>query len=405
MKKTLSLIFTVLFLAVCLVPGLGLLLTGGADAAANEILPAAPVIAADGDFNPDFLAETAAYVNGRFSFRLEGITAWAKLNAALFRTSTAENVLLGRDGWLFYAPTIHDYTGDAPMTARELYCAARTLYLLQEYAENRGGDFLFTAAPNKNTLYPEYMPARTRLGSVSDMDALYALLDEMGVSYLDLRDVFSQEAEPLYFKTDSHWNAKGAALAADALLAALSRESDYFSGTVSAGNTHRGDLYEMLYPAGKELEEDFAYAPGFSFTANTDNPDRVTITTESGVGTGALLCYRDSFGRNLYPYLAESFASAEFSRRRVHRRDASARRYARDRARRAQSPVSRGVRFACPRTGAGRHARRDGCPERRESRFDGERRYGRVHALFRHVGRRDAGRCVQRLCPLRRRAL
>ena len=48
MKKTLSLIFTVLFLAVCLVPGLGLLLTGGADAAANEILPAAPVIAADG---------------------------------------------------------------------------------------------------------------------------------------------------------------------------------------------------------------------------------------------------------------------------------------------------------------------------------------------------------------------
>ena len=284
MKKTLSLIFTVLFLAVCLVPGLGLLLTGGADAAANEILPAAPVIAADGDFNPDFLAETAAYVNGRFSFRLEGITAWAKLNAALFRTSTAENVLLGRDGWLFYAPTIHDYTGDAPMTARELYCAARTLYLLQEYAENRGGDFLFTAAPNKNTLYPEYMPARTRLGSVSDMDVLYALLDEMGVSYLDLRDIFSQEDEPLYFKTDSHWNAKGAALAADALLAAFGRESDYFPGTVSAGNTHRGDLYEMLYPAGKALEEDFAYAPGFSFTANTDNPDRVTITTENTIG-------------------------------------------------------------------------------------------------------------------------
>ena len=158
MKKTLSLIFTALFLAVCLVPGLGLILTGGADAAANEILPAAPAIAADGVFNPDVLAETAAYVDGRFSFRLEGITAWAKLNAALFRTSTAENVLLGRGGWLFYAPTIHDYTGDAPMTARELYCAARTLYLLQEYAENRGGDFLFTAAPNKNTLYPEYNP-------------------------------------------------------------------------------------------------------------------------------------------------------------------------------------------------------------------------------------------------------
>ena len=94
-----------------------------------------------------------------------------------------------------------------------------------------------------------------------------------------------------------------------------------------------------------------------------------------------------------------------FPPERVYRRDASGRRYARDRARRAQSPLSRGVRFACPRTGAGRYARRDGCPGRWESRFDGERRYGRVHALFRHMGRRDAGRCVQRLCPLRRRAL
>ena len=108
MKKTLSLIFTAVFLAVCLVPGLGLLITGGSDAAANEILPAAPVLSADGTFNSDVLSDTAAYVDGRFSLRLECITAWAKLNAALFHSSTAENVLIGSDGWLFYAPTLDD---------------------------------------------------------------------------------------------------------------------------------------------------------------------------------------------------------------------------------------------------------------------------------------------------------
>lgn len=318
MKKTLSLIFAALFLAVCLVPGLGLLLTGGSDAAANEIPPAAPALFADGRLNTDVLSDTAAYVNGRFSFRLECITAWARLNAALFHTSTAENVLIGRDGWLFYAPTLDDYTGSAPMTAREIYCAARTLALLQEYAESRGGDFLFTAAPNKNTLYGEYMPTRTRLGGASDLDRLETALDAMGVSYLDLREVFAQQSEPLYFRTDSHWNAKGAALAADAILAALGRQSDFYAAAVPAGNTHRGDLYEMLYPAGKMLEADFAHAPGFSFTANTENPDRVTITTENAAGEGALLCYRDSFGRNLYPYLAESFAAAEFSRRNAY---------------------------------------------------------------------------------------
>ena len=315
MKKTLSRIFAALFLIACLIPGVGLVLTGGSEAAANEILPAAPELFTDGALNDDFLADTADYVNGRFSLRLECITAWAKLNAALFRTSTAENVLLGSDGWLYYSPTRDDYTGASPMSEREIYCAARTLCLLQEYAESRGGSFLFTIAPNKNTLYGEHMPALTRLGGTTNADALYDALDTMGVSYLDLREAFTAQQETLYFRTDSHWNARGAALAADALLASLGRGSDYFAETVSEGTPHRGDLYEMLYPAGRETEEDFAYTPGFTFTANTENADRVTITTESAAGEGTLLCYRDSFGRNLYPYLAESFASAEFSRK------------------------------------------------------------------------------------------
>ena len=120
---------------------------------------------------------------------------------------------------------------------------------------------------------------------------------------------------PLGIAGDNDASVTNTATLTDALLAALGRQSDFYAAAVPAGNTHRGDLYEMLYPAGKMLEEDFAYAPGFSFTANTDNPDRVTITTENAAGNGALLCYRDSFGRNLYPYLAESFAAAEFSRR------------------------------------------------------------------------------------------
>ena len=75
-----------------------------------------------------------------------------------------------------------------------------------------------------------------------------------------------------------------------------------------------GILYEMLYPAGMGMDADFVYAPGFTFTANSSNPDNARITAE-GPGEGTLRMYRDSFGRNLYPYLAESFALAEFSRK------------------------------------------------------------------------------------------
>lgn len=314
MKKTISLIFTLLFLGLCLVPGIGLILTGGAEAGANEILAPAPRLTdKDGGLNGAVLTELADYIDDRFALRQECVTGWAALNAAA-GSSVVDDVLLGSDGWLYYAPTLADYTGAAPMTERELWCAGRTLYLLGEYARARGGRLVFAVAPNKNSLYADNMPAFPRREGPSDAERLGAVLDSMGVDYVNLFELFRAKDETLYFPTDSHWNGRGAALAADAVLSALGMEGRYFNGGFEPA-VHRGDLYEMLYPAGKARDVDWAYAPGFTFTASSANPDSITLKTSSGSGAGALLMYRDSFGRNLYPYLAESFSQAVFSRK------------------------------------------------------------------------------------------
>ena len=313
-KRIVSLMFTLLFFAVCLVPTVGLMITGGAKAGANEILAGKPSLQKrDGTPNGEYLSDLAAYIGDRFFLRQEAVTAWAKLNASLLHTSVTEDVLLGRDGRLYFAPTLGDYTRTAPMTERELWCAARTLYLLQESVEKQGCQFLFTVAPNKNSLYTAAMPDYPVANSPSNAEALRVYLAEMGVNYLDLFAVFENESEVLYFPADSHWNGRGAALAADAILRSLGREGSWFSGPFTT-STHKGDLYEMLYPAGKGTDADYVYAPGFTFTANSSNPDNARITAESP-GEGALRMYRDSFGRNLYPYLAESFAASEFSRK------------------------------------------------------------------------------------------
>ncbi len=318
MKKLFSILFAALFLALCAVPSLGLALTGGAEAAANQVLAPKPALhKRDGSLNTSFLEELSRYVDDHFSLRQEAVTLWARLNASLLRSSVTDQVVLGRDGWLYYSATLDDYCRVSPLTERELWCAARRLYLLQEYVEARGGRFLFTVAPNKNSLYPERMPALPREDRPADAERLGALLSEMGVHSLDLYAVFAAQGETLYFPTDSHWTSRGAALAADAILRALGRESAYFDGPFSEG-AHRGDLYEMLCPAGTDTDPDLVYAPGFRFTAGSDNPDSITITTASAAGEGALLLYRDSFGRSLYPYLAESFAEALISRKNVY---------------------------------------------------------------------------------------
>ena len=316
MKKTLSLLFAALFLALCLIPSLGLLITGGSGAAANQVLAPKPVLLkSDGSLNTAWLEDLSRYVNDRFSLRQEAVTLWARLNAGLLHSSVTDQVILGKDGWLYFSATLPDYTRSNPMSERELWCAARRLWLLQEYAEAQGGQFLFTVAPNKNQLYPEGMPTLAVADGPTNTEALYRKLDEMGIAHLDLHAIFrAADPERLYFNTDSHWTSRGAALAADAILHALGRESAYFGGSFTSG-THLGDLYEMLYPTGTETEPDPVYAPGFSFEASSANPDSISISTKSAAGEGTLLMYRDSFGRSLYPYLAEAYGEAFFSRK------------------------------------------------------------------------------------------
>lgn len=319
MKKGLgSLLFITFFLILCVIPSVGMLIAGPSGTVANEIPAPAPAVRTwDGKLNQNLLPDLSAWIGQNFALRKEAVTGWAGLNAALFRTSVTPDILLGKNGWLYYEPTRADYTGAAPMTDREIWCAARTLALLQEYAESTEADFFFTVAPDKNSLYDENMPALTRTGVLSNAERFSRRLGEMGVRYVDLFAVFRAQDEVLYYPTDSHWNGRGAALAADAILAVVGRESGYYTGAFSPGS-HRGDLYEMLYPAGRSEDADYTYSPGFTFTADSQNPDSIVIRTRNDAGEGRLLLYRDSFGRNLYPYLAESFREASFSRKAVY---------------------------------------------------------------------------------------
>ena len=106
-----------------------------APAAGNETLQAKPVLVyADGAVNPDYFSELSDYLADHTAFRAELITARAHAAAALFGESSSDQVILGKDGWLFYARELPDYEGSEPMSDRQIWCAARSLYLMQEYA-------------------------------------------------------------------------------------------------------------------------------------------------------------------------------------------------------------------------------------------------------------------------------
>ena len=317
MKKIVSVGFLLLGLLLCFALALGTVIFGPSGPGANERLAPAPVWQkAEGGVNDRFLSDASDWYGDHFAGRQTLINAWAKANAAVFSVSASEDVLLGRDGWLFYASTLSDYTGSGGMSDRELAFAARNLLLLQEYCETRGMVFAFAPVPNKNTLYGDWMPKCGNVSPEHDLDRLCALLAESGVHTAELRSAFAAEAETLYFAHDSHWTSRGAALGADVINAAFGRESRYFAGEFTDVQPHQGDLFEMLYPTAEDGETDIlpTTAPQYRFADGSGTrPDSITIRT-LGEGSGTLFAWRDSFGNLLYPYLADSFAAATFSR-------------------------------------------------------------------------------------------
>lgn len=323
-KNFLYATFTALILLLCLIPSLGMALAPqAAEAGGNQALSAPPSLRdAEGRWNTAYLSQIQDYAGDNYFLRQDMITLWSALNVKLFRSSITEDVVLGTDGWLYFGDTLPDYAGLEPMTDRELFSAARNLALISEYCESQGAKFLFTTAPNKNSLYPEHMPSLTASQEPHDAERLSAELARQCVAELDCFALFRAQEEPLYFRTDSHWNSQGAALAADAVNHALGRESQYFDGPFTPEEVHKGDLYDMLYPTGEGLETDWIYASGLDFTYDVPirSAENLTIMTH-GSGEGSLLMFRDSFGNLLYPYLADSFDAALFSRSMPYRLD------------------------------------------------------------------------------------
>ena len=308
------------FLIASLVPSVGMLLLPEEPAAANQTLARPPALTTgEGKLNPEVLDEVTDYVQDHFALRQRLITANAALESAVFQTSAQDSVLLGREGWLFYRETVEDYLRTDPLTDRELFCAARTLALLTEYAQTRGASLTFTAAPNKASLYPQYLPyVGTPLEGADDIDRLIPLLEAQGVAYADLFAPFRREDQVLYHATDSHWTNWGAALAHDTLMDSLggSDWSPWFTQSWHTENTHRGDLYEMLYPTGEMLEGEVMFSREFTFrhVRPIRSPEDQRIETENPGKAGNLLMFRDSFGNTLYPFMAEDFGHAVFSR-------------------------------------------------------------------------------------------
>ena len=199
--------------------------------------------------------------------------------------------------------------GKSPYGSADLAAILSNLKRMSELARTRGVKLLIAVCPDKQTVYPEYLPARMRPkpGTISRLDQFWAAAAGLeGVSLVDLRIPLAKAKGQfdLYYPTDTHWNWRGAMVGYETIATALQAQDSTWEPVATRalpwrnGQPSIGDLTKLM---------------GLP-TSHGDEFPLVTLPKPEALGSnrhGKLLVLGDSFFNSMAPYFELQFDSVK----------------------------------------------------------------------------------------------
>ena len=308
--KTIRICFIAAVLLICLLPSV--LMLGGYKNANRENRPLArlPKIVSEDGVNREFFNELDSYTNDNFALREYMVTALNAASGALVSDSIGSNVLIGRNGHLFFGKTVNDYTGVSQLSDDGIDSIAEYLADIAEKSESEGCLFAFMIAPNKATIYGEWMPNHLHAEDAArNIDMLTEALKERGVSVIDAKRILLENKAngELYYKHDSHWNDLGAMLVYNEIAECFSLEQ-FDAHKYETVNDHAGDLHNFVYPATECSEARVVYPQFHEYKSKRpiDFSRDKKMETVSSVNDVHMVVLHDSFSRSLQPFLSQA---------------------------------------------------------------------------------------------------
>jgi len=267
----------------------------------------------------DFPDAYGAYYADYFHWRDWLIRASYSLRLNLLHESVFSDVLLGEDGWMFYTGegNMDDYQCARTFTPQQVQAVRANLEGIYADLAQRGIRFLVVIAPNKESIYPEFVPASVqRTAGDSRLDVWLAGMQGSPVQVLDLRPAMwaGKAQNQVYYRTDTHWNTYGAYLAYLEMLKPLQadfpkmqplapEQFDQVEQQVS------GDLARMLFTRPLIKEISLELLPRQRWQAQSISLDDNTMVTEiPGSDLPRAVVFRDSFFNSLTQYVSENFS-------------------------------------------------------------------------------------------------
>ncbi len=252
------------------------------------------------------------------------------------------DALTGKKGWFFLCNDtngcMEQYQGLKTFSEHDLQNFKRVLESRKQFYESQGVAYIFAVAPNKESIYPEFLPDEIEKSSEGTpferLLAYMAANSDFEILDLSLALVAAKPHHRLYQKTDTHWNHIGAFAAYRAIMRKIrqvfpnvtAQSIDAFRLKQQAFK--EADLAQkakMMFKGGKFLAHPNPPAPDRQdpdifmkpkvkrAEACSVEPYLIISKTRSAFvfqvqdpDLPRVLFYRDSFGTLLMPYLAET---------------------------------------------------------------------------------------------------
>lgn len=205
---------------------------------------------------PAFPGSVNAWMRDHFGMRRTYLQIGFEWDKVL-RSSTFYGAVQGDDGWIFNtlngALALH--RGLLPFTTGEADTWLDGLREMQSHAEEAGAVFIATIAPNKHTIYPEFLSDYPRqVAGETRLNEVQRRAIARDLPLIDLRPplMAAKSDTKVYAQTDSHWTDIGAHVGFTTLRRALIDRGVYVPDLpldtlqLQEDADFRGDLYRML---------------------------------------------------------------------------------------------------------------------------------------------------------------
>ena len=256
------------------------------------------------------------------------------------------NIYIGSNDFMFYGDCIDDLVGEKLFSDKKLSRFADVMNERDAWAKENGINLIFVIAPNKATVYNDYVPSSVVQSSTTKCDQVVDYLAaNSSVKVLDLRRTLrnarASYGDELYYRYDTHWNQNGGFAAYGAIMDEVRKarpnavkyawedfnvewyetymkDNAWYLGWYDA-YTDYGPVYSLKVGPAATLVSKFRngtvggqYALAYHWPDGYSDDLTYLYYKSKNTAAPTLYMYQDSFGISLMPFLKESFAEANF---------------------------------------------------------------------------------------------